>query len=199
MRLPNTAHTGRPWRIHQLAQDFTVLDVWQLPTPGGPDDFAELIDLIASGDFSHGSSRLSSALFAVRWKLGELFGWDDDAASAARGSTLRDRVPPDLASSGRAATAALRPFSVVYETDDECAAEIVNKTVHGVLHLGWVEDPAGGYRGQMAVLVKPNGRLGRLYLAAIAPFRYLIVYPAMLRSIARAWRGRDHRPAATHA
>jgi len=40
----------------------------------------------------------------------------------------------------------------------------------------------------MAVLVKPNGLLGRAHMAAIAPFRHLIVYPAMMRQIERSWR-----------
>ena len=40
----------------------------------------------------------------------------------------------------------------------------------------------------MAVLVKPNGLLGTLYMAAIRPFRYLIVYPALLRAIERRWQ-----------
>jgi hypothetical protein len=74
--------------------------------------------------------------------------------------------------------------------DDEWALEIANRTVHGVLHLGWVPDDAGGYRGQMAVLVKPNGVLGTIYMAAITPFRHLIVYPSMLREIGRAWTRR---------
>jgi hypothetical protein len=56
------------------------------------------------------------------------------------------------------------------------------------MHLGWVEEPAGGHRGQMAVLVKPNGALGGAYMAAIAPFRHRLVYPPMLREIGRAWR-----------
>ena len=43
----------------------------------------------------------------------------------------------------------------------------------------------------MAVLVRPNGALGRAYLAAIAPFRHLIVYPLMMRDIGRAWRERS--------
>jgi Protein of unknown function (DUF2867) len=46
----------------------------------------------------------------------------------------------------------------------------------------------------MAVLVKQNGRFGRLYLAAIAPFRYLVVYPALTRHWERAWRDRGHQP-----
>ena len=69
-------------------------------------------------------------------------------------------------------------------------AEVANRTMHGVMHVGWVSDGAGGYRGQMAVLVKPNGRLGAAYMAAIRPFRHLIVYPAAMREIERDWRAR---------
>ena len=61
--------------------------------------------------------------------------------------------------------------------------------MHGVLHLGWVADEQG-HHGQMAVLVKPNGRLGRAYMEAIKPFRHLIVYPLMLRDLERRWRER---------
>jgi hypothetical protein len=49
----------------------------------------------------------------------------------------------------------------------------------------------GGYRGQLAVYVKPNGLLGTGYMAAIRPFRHLIVYPQMLRQIGRP--GGGHR------
>jgi hypothetical protein len=78
--------------------------------------------------------------------------------------------------------------------EDEFAAEIANRTMHGVMHLGWIADDPGRYRGQMAVLVKPNGLFGRVYMAAIRPFRYLIVYPAMIRQIERRWRA-SARPA----
>lgn len=60
--------------------------------------------------------------------------------------------------------------------------------MHAVLHLSWVEDGDGRYRGQMAVLVKPNGLFGRLYMAAIKPFRYLFIYPALMRNYERYWR-----------
>jgi hypothetical protein len=42
----------------------------------------------------------------------------------------------------------------------------------------------------MAVLVKPNGRFGSVYMTAIRPFRHLIVYPPMLRQIGREWQAR---------
>ena len=76
MRLPDSEHLARPWRIHQIAPDFQLEDVWALPTPGGPDDFPRLVELIASRDPGASSSAPVRALFALRWKLGELFGWD---------------------------------------------------------------------------------------------------------------------------
>ena len=59
------------------------------------------------------------------------------------------------------------------------------------MHVGWVADDVGRYRGQMAVLVKANGLLGSLYLTMIKPFRYMIIYPALMRQIAHDWRGSD--------
>jgi hypothetical protein len=43
MRLPDTAHISRHWRIHELTRDFRLEDVWALPTPGGPGDFPRLV------------------------------------------------------------------------------------------------------------------------------------------------------------
>ncbi len=106
---------------------------------------------------------------------------------------LRDRLPEDLRLGPPGPDFPALPFSSLYLTDDEFAAEIANRTMHGVLHLGWVEDGRGGHRGQLAVLVKPNGLLGSAYMAAIGPFRHLVVYPAMLRQIGRTWRGERSR------
>jgi len=188
MRLPSTAQTSRPWRIGELTGDFRLEDVWALPTPGGRDDFPRLVRLAASFDPSRSSAPPLRALFAVRWKLGELLGWDrPDAGVGARVPSLRDRLPADLLESASRPEFRALPFSPLYVTDTEMAAEIANRTVHGVMHVGWVPDGAG-YRGQMAVYVKPNGLLGEAYLAAIKPFRHLIVYPAMLRELGRRWR-----------
>ena len=128
-------------------------------------------------------------LFAVRWKLGALFGWDKpDAGIGTRVRTLRDRLPADLREGTRGPDLRAVPFTSVYQTHDEWAAEMANRTVHTVMHISWVPDGAGGYRGQMAVLVKPNGLLGAVYMAGIKPFRYLGVYPALLRTIGRGWQ-----------
>jgi hypothetical protein len=189
MRLPTTAHTSRPWRIHELTGDFQLEDVWALPTPGGPNDFPRLVQWIASGDSSQGSSRAARTLFAIRWKLGELLGWDSpDAGLGSRVPTLRDRLPADLRDAPSGPDFEALPFTSLYLIDDEWAAEIANRTMHGVLHIGWVADQTGGYRGQMAVYAKPNGLFGTAYMAAIRPFRHLIVYPQMMKQIGRNWR-----------
>jgi len=139
-------------------------------------------------------------LWALRWKIGGLLGWDgQDAGLGSRVPTLRDRLPADLREAPSGPDFDALPFTPLYLLEDEFAAEIANRTVHGVMHLGWVPDQAGGYRGQMAVYVKPNGPLGTAYMAAIKPFRYAIVYPALMRQIGREWRDgipRDAPPAA---
>jgi hypothetical protein len=47
------------------------------------------------------------------------------------------------------------PFTSLYVTDNEFAAEITNRTMHGVIHIGLLAD-GRGHSGQMAVLMKPN-------------------------------------------
>jgi hypothetical protein len=188
-RLPTTAHNARPWRIHELTPDFRVEDVWALPTPGGPDDFPKLVNAIAAGNPSRNAPLPVRALFALRWKLGELFGWDDAGDGlGSRVHTLRDRLPPDLREHQSGPEFDALPFKSLYLLDDEWAGEIANRTMHGVMHLGWVPDGNGGYRGQMAVLVKPNGFLGTAYMTAIKPFRHVLIYPQMLRQIGRQWQ-----------
>jgi len=184
MRLPDTAHYSRPWRIHEIAGGYRLEDLWALPTPGGPDDFERLVRLIASGELSRDESPAVRALWALRWKAGNLLGWDRPDNSKRR-ATLKDRLPADLREGP--AGPQCPPFTSLYLTGDEWAAELINQTMQGVMHIGWVRDEGGGYRGQMAVLVRPNGLMGDAYMAFIRPFRRLIVYPEMTRRIARAW------------
>ena len=192
MRLPHDAHTSRPWRIHEITGDFRLEDVWVLPTPGGRDDFPRLVEAIASGDPSRSPSRVARALWAIRWKVGELLGWDDpDSGLGSRVSTLRDRLPADLRDGPSGPEVHSAPFTSLYLLDAEWAAVVANRTDHGDMHIGWVPDGTGKYRGQMAVLVKPNGLFGNAYMAAIKPFRHRIVYPPLLRQIEREWTARS--------
>ncbi|MEV0298627.1 DUF2867 domain-containing protein [Nocardia sp. NPDC050710] len=190
MRIPNSVYTAQPWRIHEIAPDFTVEDVWALPTPGGPGELPRLVRLFATRDEDAGEAPgIYRILFAIRWKLGGLLGWDKpDTGVGTRVRTLRDRLPDDLRDGPRGPDPDSVPFTSIYQTDTEWAAEMANSTVHGVMHITWVPDGSGGYHGQMAVLVKPNGVFGKAYMAAILPFRYILVYPALMRMIGRSWK-----------
>jgi len=198
--------------VHELAGDFRLEDVWALPAEGAREDFPRLVEAIAAEDPADGSDGpadpaawAARVLWSARLKLGAVLGLDDPQKGVGSRVTLRERLPDDLrgAPAGPGFGSSL-PFSSVYLLEDEWAAEIANRTMHGVLHVGWVPTaggaddrdpdrpyPAGPYRGQLAILVKPNGALGRAYMTAIRPFRHRIVYPAMMRRLERIWNGRE--------
>jgi hypothetical protein len=189
VKIPNGEHRSRPWRIHEVAGDFRLEDLWELPRIGGPDDFPRLVHLLASADPSHSSSIGARVLFALRWRIGELLGWDaPNAGIGSRVPTLRSRLPADLRDGPSGPTFDALPFTSLYLLHDEWAAESANRTMHGVMHVGYVSDGTGAFRARLAVLVKPNGFFGSVYMTAIRPFRRLVVYPALMRELGRAWR-----------
>lgn len=203
-RIPNSEHESQSWRIHAIVPDFTLEDVWALPAEGGADEFPALLEMAGALDPTESDSRATRALWQLRDLLGKWFGLgeihvEDGAGPETVGelpipgtatTTLADRLPDDLRGTVAGTDFGTLPFSPLYRTDREAAAELSNRTVHGVAHFAWVEQGGGRYRGQMAVYVKPRGLLGRAYMAAIKPFRYLVVYPALMREFERGWSAR---------
>ncbi len=203
MRLPNAAHESGPWRIREIAQDFFLEDVWALPAHGGAEDFQALLDQTVSSDPANAKSLPTRVLWRARDRLGSWFdlgrisaptGSGGDAPAAklpipgTNETSLADRLPDDLRNTAADLHFASLPFVPLYRTDVEFAAEVSNRTVHGVMHLAWVDQGEGRYQGQMAVYVKPRGRLGKGYMALIKPFRHWVVYPALMRQMERTWR-----------
>ena len=190
MRLPSSAHTSRPWRIHELTRDFRLEDVWALPTPGGRYDFPRLVQLIASGDPSRSPSRAARRSGRPGGRSGGCsLGpcgrrvWPG-AADASR--------PPAGGSANRPSRPGVRRASVHLAVPDRRRVgggdRQSDRSRSHAHRLGFDEE--GRYRGELAVYVKPNGLLGTAYMAAIRPFRHLIVYPPMLRQIGQVWRRR---------
>jgi Protein of unknown function (DUF2867) len=205
MRVANAVLESRPWRIHEIAPDFTVEDVWALPAHGHADDFQSLLDVMVSLDFPDSTSLPTRVLWGARDRLGRWFGLgrisarSDSAGNHAaerlpipgtHETSLIDRLPDDLRHTAADLDFGSKPFVPLYRTEDEYAAELSNRTVHAVMHLAWVDRGEGRYQGQMAVYVKPRGQFGQAYIAFIKPFRYWVVYPALMRHIERAWNRR---------
>ncbi len=205
MRIPNSEHESGPWRIREIVPDFTLEDVWALPAHGGAEDFPVLLELMAAADPANAESLPTRVLWRIRDRLGSWLdlgrisapvdsGRDDEAGKlpipGKSETSLAGRLPDDLLGTVADLDFGSLPFAPLYRTDVEFAAEISNKTVHGVMHLAWVDQGKGRYQGQMAVYVKPRGLFGQGYMALIKPFRYLIVYPALMRQTERTWNAR---------
>ena len=158
---------------------------------------------MVSLDFPSSTSLPARVLWSTRDRLGRWFdlgrisAQTDGTADGAGGlpipgtneTSLADRLPDDLRDTTNLDFGST-PFAPLYRTEDEYAAELSNRTVHAVLHLAWVDQGDGRYQGQMAVYVKPRGLFGKGYMAFIKPFRYAVVYPALMRHIERAWTRR---------
>lgn len=209
MKVPNAAHESRPWRIREIVPDFTLEDVWALPVHGDAEDFPAVLELLTSADPADADSFPTRFLWRLRDRIGRWFDLGEISAPVEGGGneagrfpipgtsegSLRGRLPEDLRDTVADVDLGSLPFVPLYRSDDEFAAEISNRTMHGVMHLAWAEQDQGRYQAQMAVYVKPNGLLGKGYMALIKPFRYLIVYPALMRQTDRMWNERPPRRA----
>ena len=76
---------------------------------------------------------------------------------------------------------------MLYVFPDEAVSEIRNATVHGFLALA-LTPREQGCQLYVAIYVRPVSRWTRVYMAAIDPFRRLLVYPALGRQFQQAWR-----------
>lgn len=197
MRIPNAEHEAGPWRIRQIAPDFEVEDVWALPARGSAADFEKLLEGMTALDPANADNLPTRALWRLRDQIGRWFdlGTISEPVDGARRApipgtgemSLLERLPDDLRGTADDVDFGSLPFVPLYRTDDEFAAEIWNRTMHGVMHLAWVDQGDGTYQGQMAVYVKTRGAFGKGYMLLIKPFRYLIVYPALIRQVERRW------------
>jgi len=78
---------------------------------------------------------------------------------------------------------------VLYRFENEQLSELRNATVHAFSSLSIQRTP-DGYLAYLAIYVQPVHPLTRLYMNAIAPFRHLVVYPAMIRKVENVWAER---------
>jgi hypothetical protein len=189
MRIHPSEYWARSLRVHEFLHDVPLEDVWAIKLPGGGlgrtvEDLRELS--IASVKTA---SRTVQGLFRLRSRIGAWFGWDrrrpewDGESFAARLSAAdraRSTVPagtPD----GR--------LRLLYRFADEQLSEVRNGTVHAFWSLSLRPAPHG-YLAYLAVYVRPVRWFTHLYMGAIAPFRRLVVYPALVRGVQGAWAKR---------
>ena len=176
-----------PLRVHEFLAGVPLHDVWavDLPRTRSGVTLAEFLRAASGALFA--PSLATRALLKLRFFIGRIFGWDNVAEKKATHQTFADRLTPaDRASSLAQAGTFDGPFRVVYRFENEQLEELVNRTAHAAALTALVET-AKGYRFYFAVYVRNVGRLTPLYMALIDPFRKLIVYPSLLRSVRAKW------------
>ena len=186
MRIDPAEFRARALRVHTLLHDVPLEDAWAVPLSGGGPGrtIQDLRAVMAAG--RQAAPAVVRWLFRLRGRLGALFGWDQ-ARSAWTAESYANRLSP----ADRARTL-LPPgtpdgsFRLLYRFEDEQLSELRNATVHAFASLS-IRPTSHGYLAYVGVYVQPVHRFTRLYMAAIAPFRRLLVYPAVIRKTQSAW------------
>jgi hypothetical protein len=177
-----------PLRVHAFLAGVPLHDVWEVDLPrtrGG----ITLVEFLrrARGLFVQLPPAVRG-LLSVRFFVGALFGWDQPTPSFFSESFAQRLTDQDRARSLAPAGTPDGLFRIVYRFENEQLDEVVNRTVHAGALSALIEAPAG-YRFYFAVYVREVSPFTPLYMAAIDPFRKLIVYPALLRSVSAQWNG----------
>jgi hypothetical protein len=189
MRIDSDEFRSRSLRVHTLLHDVPLEDAWAIPLSGGGAGrtIQDMRAALVAG--REAAPAVVKGLFRLRRRIGSLFGWDHQRA-AYDAESYADRLSPeDRAQSLVAPGTPDGNFSVLYRFEDEQLSELRNATVHAFASLSIRQTPSG-YLAYLGVFVRPVHGLTRLYMAAIAPFRRLLVYPAVIRKVQHAWAER---------
>jgi len=194
-----------PWKVHEIAKDFELLDVWEFPI---------LADKTRNQDFSlflkvmqQPPKKSISRFFSIRYLiarfltslrvyLGEISGLDKNVNSlpipGCKETSLKDRLSLEDQKKSLAETSDRGVdnngiWRTVYLFGNEMLTELSNDTVHALMHFGWVHKSGNYFTARLAVYAKPRGNLGAFYMKLIMPFRQMIVYPALMEDIKNRW------------
>ncbi len=126
------------------------------------------------------------ALLNIRLFVGRLLGWDREPASTAWETFATRLTTADRSRSLVSAGTREGLFHVVYRFENEQLLELINRTAHAAALSALVETE-NAYRFYFGVYVRNVGRFTPVYMALIDPFRKLIVYPSLLRSVRASW------------
>jgi len=175
-----------PLRVHDFLADVPLHDAWAVDLPRMRSGITLDEFLRAAGALPLTPSPGVRALLNIRFFVGRLLGWDREPEAATWETFATRLTRADLSRSLAPAGAREGVFRIVYRFDNEQLLELINRTAHAAALSALVET-AGAYRFYFAVYVRSVGPLTPVYMALIDPFRKLIVYPSLLRSIRATW------------
>jgi hypothetical protein len=175
-----------PLRVHDFLAGVPLHDAWAVDLPRTRPGITLAEFLRAAGGRPFRPSTVVRALLSIRFFLGSLFGWDGEPDPTITETFASRLTPADRSETLTPAGTRVRLFRTVYRFQNEELLEVLNRTAHAAAVSALV-DTGDAYRLYFAVYVRSVGRLTRFYMALIDPFRRLIVYPSLLRSVRTTW------------
>src|SRR2546430_6921241 len=187
---------GLPLQVHTFLAGVPLHDVWSSDLPRWRagvtlDEFLRTsnnctLDMCGCSNSSalFTPSPLVGMLLRIRFFIGRIFGWENEPATIVTFTsrlTDADRSRSLIAPGTRDGF-----FRVVYRFENEQLLELINRTAHGAALTARVET-ATAYRFYLGVYVRSISRFTPFYMTLIDPFRKLIVYPSLLRSVRARW------------
>ena len=174
-----------PLRVHDFLAGVPLHDVWAIDLPRMRSGITLEEFLRATGARLFTPSPIVRALLSIRFFVGRL-GWDREPNARAKETFAARLTSADLSRSLAPAGTREGHFRIVYRFENEQLLELNNRTAHAAA-LSTLVERANTYRFYFGVYVRNVGRLTPLYMALIDPFRKLIVYPSLLRSVRTIW------------
>ena len=175
-----------PLRVHEFLAGVPLHDVWavELPWPRSGITLDEFSRTANARVFT--LSPIVRALLSARLLVGRLQRWEPEPAATHRESCATRLTTADRSKSRTPAGTREGLFRVVYRFENEQLLELINRTAHAAAMSALVET-ADAYRFYFAVYVRRVSIFTPIYMALIDPFRKLVVYPSLLRTVRRNW------------
>ena len=175
-----------PLRVHDFLAGVPLHDVWAVDLPRARSGITldEFLRAASARPFT--PPPLVRALLNIRLFVGRLLGWDREPAPTAWGTFATRLTTADRSRSLAPAGTREGLFRVVYRFENEELLELINRTAHAAALSALVES-ANAYRFYFGVYVRGVSRVTPIYMALIDPFRKLVVYPSLLRSVLAKW------------
>jgi hypothetical protein len=175
-----------PLRVHDFLAGVPLHDVWAVDLPRARSGITldEFLQTASACPFT--LPPLVRALLNLRLFVGRLLGWDREPAAIAWETFATRMTTADSSRSLAPAGTREGLFRVVYRFENEQLLELINRTAHAAALSALVET-ANGYRFYFGVYVRKISRFTPIYMALIDPFRKLVVYPSLLRTVRAKW------------
>jgi hypothetical protein len=192
-QIPKDEFERLPLRVHDFLAGVPLHDVWAIDLPRARSGITLDEFLRRAGTRQFTLSPAGRALLNIRLFIGRVLGWDREPGATEWESFAARLTAEDCSNSLVPAGTREGLFRIVYRFKNEQLLEIINRTAHAAA-LSTLVETRGAYRFYFGVYVGSVGHFTPIYMALIDPFRKLIVYPSLLRSVGETWKETSAQP-----